>query len=420
MKAAIIAVGSELLGPHRLDTNSLFISELLEGVGVELAGKAVVGDDAKALEDLITFYGARVQVLVLTGGLGPTADDITRPAVAAALGRSMSIDEEFVEVLRQRFASYGIDMPEVNRKQAEVIAGSTRLDNPKGSAPGQRLQHGGCEVFLFPGVPGEMRTMVRQHLQPWLADHTADDAAIERWVLKAACLAESEVEARIAPAYEEFGRENIVVLASPAEILLQAVARGSAEFRQGRLATMQARLAELVGQPVFSLRDEETLESVVGDLLRARGATVATAESCTAGLLAERLTRVAGSSRFFVGGVVTYSNALKASLLGVRTDDLERHGAVSEPVARQMAEQVLRRLGGDFGVGITGIAGPGGGSEEKPVGTVHVAVAGPGGRCEHRRLRLPGDRQRVRQQSSQWALDMLRRMLLDSADDGNR
>ncbi len=417
MKAAIIAVGSELLGVARLDTNSLFLTECLEGFGVELFGKSVVGDDPTALADLIAFYLPRVAVLVLTGGLGPTADDITRQAVAQCLGRQISIDETLVEELRQRFASFGIVMAEVNRRQAEVISGAQRLANPKGSAPGQRLHQDGCEIFLLPGVPREMRAMTELHLRPWLASQPGTEQGLERRTLKVACLPESEVEARIAPAYEEFGRQNIVVLASPGEVDLQAVASGPVAERRCRLEEMQGRLAELVGEPVFSL-DGATLESVVGQLLLAHGATVATAESCTAGLVAERLTRVAGSSQFFVGGVVTYSNALKRSLLGVEGETLERHGAVSEIVGRQMAEQVRRRLQSDYGIGITGIAGPGGGSEEKPVGTVHIAVAGPRGQLAHRRVRFPGDRQSVRQQSSQLALELLRRMLLAAPGSG--
>lgn len=415
MNAAIIAVGTELLGPHRLDTNSLFITGLLESLGTELSGKAVIGDDPAALVDLLAFYMPRVDVLILTGGLGPTADDITRPAVAEALGRSITIDEDFVESLRQRFASYGIVMAEVNRRQAEVIDGSTRLDNPRGSAPGQRLHDEGCELFLFPGVPREMRAMVDEHLRPWLEERSGSDAETERRVIKVACLAESEVESRLVSAYEEFGRQHIVVLAAPGEVTIYAVASGLVEARRERLDTMQRRLVELVGEQVFTQHDDESLESVVGSLLLDRGATLSTAESCTGGLLSERLTRVSGSSGFFVGGVVTYSNALKEALLGVRGDTLESHGAVSEPVCRQMAENVRLRLGSDYGVGITGIAGPGGGSEEKPVGNVHVAVAGPGGQVEHRLRRLPGDRQAVRQQTSQLALEMTRQMLLASA-----
>jgi nicotinamide-nucleotide amidase len=231
-------------------------------------------------------------------------------------------------------------------------------------------------------------------------------------VLKVACLPESAVEERIAPAYAELGREAITILARPGEIRLQVTAAGPPEERRARLAAMQARLAELVGEAVFAWREEETLEGVVGDLLRRAGRTLAVAESCTGGLVAERVTAVPGSSYYFSGGVVAYGNQLKTRLAGVPEELLTAHGAVSEPVARELAEAARRRLGGDYGIGVTGVAGPGGGSEEKPVGTVHLAVAGPGRPTDHRRVRFPGDRERVRWQASQLALEMLRRRLL--------
>ena len=410
MQVAIIAIGSELLGPIRLDTNSLFLTERFEGLGVKLIGKSVVGDDVQGLVDILRFYVKRCDLVVLTGGLGPTADDITRGAVAQACERQVTIDEDVVDDLRRRFASFGLKMPEVNRRQGEVIEGARLLSNAKGSAPGQQLRQAECEIFLFPGVPREMRAMSEDHLFPWLREQLDEDRGVERRELKVACLAESEVEKRISPAYEEFGREVIVVLASPGEVTLQAVAHGSASERTARLDAMEARLRELAGDAVFTQQEGDSLEALVGRELAARGATLATAESCTGGLVAERLTRVPGSSVFFEGGAVTYSNALKQAMLGVREDDLMAHGAVSEVVGRQMAEGVRQRLGSDYGIGITGIAGPGGGSDEKPVGTVHVAVAGPDG-TEHRHLRLPGGRQQVRQQTAQWVLDMTRRML---------
>jgi nicotinamide-nucleotide amidase len=228
-----------------------------------------------------------------------------------------------------------------------------------------------------------------------------------------ACLPESVVEERIAPAYEELGRENITILFSPGEIRVRATAGGPEAERRQRLDAMTARLRELVGDAVFCSREEDTLEGVVGELLRSAGATLTAAESCTGGLLAERITRVPGSSDYFLGGAVTYTNELKTQVLGVPEEMLREHGAVSEPVARAMAEGVRRAYGSDYGVGITGVAGPGGGSEEKPVGTVHIAVAGPRG-TEHRKTRFPGDRERVRMQSAQLGLELLRRMLLAS------
>jgi nicotinamide-nucleotide amidase len=244
-------------------------------------------------------------------------------------------------------------------------------------------------------------------------------------VLKVAGLPESMVEERIAPAYEEFGRQSITILAKPADVRLLATATGPPAERQARLRAMTERLAALVGDAVYSRREEDTLESVVGDLLRAAGATLTVAESCTGGLLGERLTRVAGSSGYFLGGAITYDDRLKTAMLGVPPALLAAHGAVSEAVARAMAEGVRSRLGSDYGAAVTGIAGPGGGSEAKPVGTVHLAIAGPSpapGRPEvdHRQLRLPGERERIRWQASQIALDMLRRRLLAAAAGGGQ
>ncbi len=415
MKAAILAVGSELLGTDRLDTNSLRLTALLSRFGVELRRKAVIGDSEEEIAAEIRTLLPRVDLILITGGLGPTADDVTREAVAAALDRPLHQDDEALATLEQRFQALGWRMPEVNRRQAQVVEGAEILNNPRGSAPGLRLVSGGCTLFLFPGVPTELEGMMASALEPWLAARSGG-VARETAVLKIAGLPESVVEERIAPAYEEFGREAITILASVGEIRLQATAAGPEPQRRARLAAMVARLAELAGDAVYTTRDGDTLESVVGDLLRAAGATLTAAESCTGGLLAQRVTSIAGSSDYFLGGAVTYSNELKTQLVGVPAALIAEHGAVSEPVARAMAEGVRTHLGSDWGVGITGVAGPGGGTPEKPVGTVHVAVAGPRVGVEHRRLRLPGDRERVRQFSAQIALEMLRRRLLASAE----
>ncbi|HYX23029.1 MAG TPA: nicotinamide-nucleotide amidohydrolase family protein, partial [Thermoanaerobaculia bacterium] len=306
----------------------------------------------------------------------------------------------------------GWRMPEVNRRQAQVVDGAEVLPNSRGTAPGMRLESNGCTLFLFPGVPTELEGLMETALEPWLAARSGG-VARETAVLKIAGLPESVVEERIAPAYEELGREAITILADVGEIRLQVTAEGPEPERRARLQAMVARLAELAGDAVYTTREEDTLESVVGDLLRAAGATLTAAESCTGGLLAQRITSVAGSSDYFLGGAVTYSNELKTKLAGVPAGLIAEHGAVSEPVARAMAEGVRRALKSDWGVGITGVAGPGGGTAEKPVGTVHVAIAGPrDGEVEHRKLRLPGDRDRVRRFSAQIALEMLRRRLL--------
>ncbi|HEV7514953.1 MAG TPA: competence/damage-inducible protein A [Thermoanaerobaculia bacterium] len=421
MHAAILAVGSELLSTERLDTNSLRLTAALDRYGVELRKKSVVGDSETDLAAELRALLARVDLVLVTGGLGPTADDITRPAVAAALGRGIHSDPEVLALLEERFRSFARRMPEVNRRQAEVIDGAVVLANALGTAPGLRLDAlaggsagEGATIFLFPGVPHELEGMIADHLAPWLAERSGGIAR-ESVTLKIAGLPESEVEERIAPAYDEFGRESITILAGGGEIKLIATAAGPAGERAARLTAMADRLATLAGDAVYTRNAEDTLEKVVGDLLRQESATLATAESCTGGLLAERLTRLPGSSDYFLGGVVTYSNAQKTRLLGVPAELLAEHGAVSEPVARAMAEGVCRALGSGYGAGITGVAGPGGGSEAKPVGTVHLAVAGPGGRVAHRRFRFPGDRERVRWFASQLALEMLRRLLLGTA-----
>jgi len=415
MKAAILAVGSELLGTDRLDTNSLRLTALLDRYGVELRRKAVIGDAEEEIAAELRSLLDRVDLILITGGLGPTADDVTREAVAAALGRRLVLDAKVLAAIERRFQSLGWAMPEVNRRQAWVVEGAEVIPNPRGTAPGMRLERDGCTLFLFPGVPAELEGMMTDALEPWMAERSGG-VARETAVLKIAGLPESVVEERIAPAYGEFGREAITILANAGEIRLQATAAGPEPERRTRLQAMVARLAELAGDAVFTTRDEDTLESVVGELLRAAGRTLTAAESCTGGLLAQRLTSVPGSSDYFLGAAVTYSDELKVRMVGVPPELLAEHGAVSEPVARAMAEGVRRTLGSDYGVGITGIAGPGGGSEEKPVGTVHIAVAGPGeGDVQHRKLRLPGDRDRVRRFSAQLALEMLRRRLLAAA-----
>jgi nicotinamide-nucleotide amidase len=443
MRAAILAVGSELLGTDRLDTNSLTLAAVLERYGVELAGKAVAGDSEEAIAGEVRHWVERVEVLLVTGGLGPTADDVTRPAVAAALGRAIAVDDSVLARIAARFAEYGMRMPEVNRKQAEMIEGAATIDNPRGSAPGMRIDvpreappeappdKPPGAVFLFPGVPTELEAMIESALVPWLAERSAGRGR-ERGFLKVSGLPESTVEERLAPAYEEYGREAISVLAKPGEVLLQFWAEGGADERRRRLAAISARLRELVGPAVFTDDPGEDLAATVLALLARRGETLATAESCTGGWLGQRITAVPGSSEVYPGGVVAYADAVKEEMLGVPGDLLAAHGAVSEPVARAMALGVRRRFGATYGLAITGVAGPGGGSVDKPVGTVHVALAGPaagaGERGEaaepivvHRSVRFPGDRERVRWLSTALALEMLRRHLLAGAGpDGGR
>jgi nicotinamide-nucleotide amidase len=415
MRAIILAVGTELLGTDRLDTNSLKLTEVLRAHGVQLLRKAALPD----LEDVVAAELGRafqeVELVLVSGGLGPTADDITREALAAAAGVALALDESLLAGIERRFARMGLRMPETNRKQAEVLAGATVLTNRRGSAPGQRLDVDRTTVFLFPGVPTELEGMIESALEPWLEERAPAGDRIETVTLRVACLPESEVEARILPAYAEFGREDITVLAALGDVRVRATAGGAGETREVRLRTMQARLAELLGDAVYASggQDAETtsLEATVGRSLLEKGRTVAVAESCTGGLISERLTRVAGSSGYVLGGVVAYANAAKSDLLGVDPAWIAEHGAVSEPVARALAIGACRVFGADWGIGVTGVAGPGGGSVEKPVGTVFLSVAASGDAVATLRLRLPGDRERVRLGASQFALEMLRRAL---------
>ena len=413
MKAAILAVGSELLGTERLDTNSLALAALLERFGVDLIVKSVIGDDEQAIADELSARLKQVDLVLMTGGLGPTEDDRTRAATAQALGRGLQVDEDWVEHIRKLFASFGRVMPEVNRRQAEVIDGAEMLENRRGSAPGQKLEHDGRFIFLFPGVPRELKGMMADHLEPFLAERAKPGSTVERRTLRVACLPESEVEQRIKAVYKTYGRDAIAVLASPGDIRVQGFAKGTAEERAAVLDPMMAELRRAIGPAVYGEGDQQ-LEEVVGELLKAASMRVVTAESCTGGLIAERLTRTPGSSAWLEGGFVTYSYGLKTLLLGVKTETLETWGAVSEQVVVDMARGALSRCRSELAIAVSGIAGPGGATDEKPVGTVHFALAGPGeDDVEHRQVIFPGDREQVRRMTSQMALDMIRRKLLD-------
>jgi nicotinamide-nucleotide amidase len=415
MRAVILAIGSELVGTDRLDTNSLRLTEQLRAFGVELAWKACLPDDEAAIARALRRALRDAELVLVCGGLGPTADDVTREGVARSLRRPMARDAAIEQAIAERFARFGLRMPEVNAKQAMVIDGATVLENRRGTAPGLRLAVDDRTVFLLPGVPAELDGLVESSVLPWLREKTGGELALETSGLRVACLPESEVEARIQPAYGEFGRHDITVLASTADVRVRVCARGDGPARRARLAAMRERLAELLGEAVYTLEESETLEEVVGRLLKDRGASVATAESCTGGLVAERLTRVAGSSDYFRGGLVVYSNEAKVRLAGVSPAILAEHGAVSLEVASALAEGALERFASDTAIGITGIAGPGGATPGKPVGTVCFALASRSVRSlgsQRLQLRLPGDRARVRSASSQVALDMLRRFLL--------
>ena len=410
--AHIIAVGSELLTAHKIDTNSLFLAGRLEEMGIELRGKSVIGDDMDALRTAIAAARARVDLVMLTGGLGPTSDDLTREATAEVLGLPLDEDPALLEAIHARFRSRGMTMPDANRRQAMVPRGATVLPNPRGTAPGLWLETGDNVLVLLPGPPRELQPMFDEHVQPRLAGRTAG-RRLRRRVVKITGRSESAVEETAYPIYSQLTGPvpiSTTILASPGQIELHLSASGAdIAAIDASLEDGVARLAAALGTAVFST-DGRSLEQVVGDLLRAGRRRIAVAESCTGGLVLGRLTEIPGSSEWVVGGVIAYANAVKTAELHVPEAVLVAHGAVSEPVAALMAANVKARLGADVGVGVTGIAGPGGGSREKPVGTVVIAVAG--GRTDVRTFRFVGDRQMVRTQSVNAALDLVRRQLL--------
>ncbi|MFN2515955.1 MAG: competence/damage-inducible protein A [Pyrinomonadaceae bacterium] len=410
LTAEIIAIGSELLAPDRSDTNSLWLTDKLNSIGIEVKLKTIVGDDDARLEEAIKDATRRSKVVITTGGLGPTEDDITRKVAARALGRRLSLDENILADLRQRFLSFGHVMPERNSRQAMVIEKAEVLPNPNGSAPGMFTEHEGVAIILLPGPPREMRPMFENHVLPKLATRAGSIKVVRR-LLRVAGLGESAVDEKIAPVYTQYENPQTTILFNQSEIEIHLTARGRTEADAGVLLDrLSGQIEERLGNAVFSFAGE-TMEEVVGLKLTLGRYTLAVAESCTGGLVAQRLTDVPGSSKYFIEGAVTYSNEAKTRTLGVEPALLLEHGAVSAPVAEAMAEGIRKRARTDFGLAVTGIAGPGGGSEEKPVGLVYIALADDI-KTKHRKLQIPGDRQLIRWRSSQAALDLLRRRLI--------
>ena len=419
MKAEIIAVGSELLTPDRLDTNSLFLTEELNRLGIEVVRKTIVGDDRGLLSEAFRDALDRVPLVISSGGLGPTEDDLTREAVADLLGRRLHRNDEILRAIQGRFRSFGREMPEVNVRQAMVPEGAEPLDNPGGTAPGLWIEEKGRMIALLPGPPRELKPMFLEKIVPRLARRVSGVRLFHR-DLRVAGMGESHVEQRIAPIYKRYGDVHTTVLASPGEIQIHLrMWTDDSVHAEKTLKEIVEGIQIALGDRIFSARGE-SLEEVVARQLTLNTATIATAESCTGGLLAQRLTSIAGSSSYFLGGVVSYSNELKTAWVNVPTELIQSKGAVSAEVATALADGIRRHVGSTLGVGITGIAGPGGGSEEKPVGTVHIALAHAGGVKEIGRI-YPGDREAVRWQATQIALDLVRvHFLYNGAKSGAR
>jgi nicotinamide-nucleotide amidase len=409
MNAAIIAVGSEMLGPTRVDTNSLKITSILEQYAVPLVRKAIVGDKLADLAGEMRFAAAQADLLIVTGGLGPTEDDLTREALSEAFGLSMEIDQSIIDRLEARFAARGWKMPETNKRQANVFTGQITLTNERGTAPGFHIETAGKHLWVFPGVPHELEWMLETYFTPWLNEVCGGRSRYRR-VLKITGVTESGVDERLKPYYDKHQGELVTILASGGAIEIHLFADGSESEAREVLAANEKEILDIFGHRVYGY-DDDTLESVIGALLKSRGETVAVAESCTGGLLGSRITDVAGSSAYFLGGGICYTGAAKTALAGVDPALIRENGEVSEPVAIAMATGIRDRFASTWGVGITGIAGPTGGTPEKPVGTVHIAVAGPNGH-QHRKLLWQGPRTIIKWFSTQWALDLLRRAML--------
>src|SRR6266542_2819580 len=371
MNAAIIAIGSEMLGPSRLDTNSLKITAVLEDYAVPLVRKSIVGDTQADLVDELVYDVERAEVLIVTGGLGPTEDDLTREALAEAFSLTLRVDHALIERLEQRFAKRGIKMPEVNKRQANVFVGQETLANERGTAPGFHLRLGEKHVFVFPGVPHELEWMLATYFTPWLAEQRGARARHRR-ALKIAGMTESGVEERLKPYYDAHRDEPpLTILATGGQIELHIHADDDEAAAKEHIAAREQELLDLFGERVFGY-DDDSLEAVLGRLLTARGSTVATAESCTGGLLASRITDVAGSSAYFMGGAVVYTAAAKQNLAGVAPALIAEHGEVSEPGGVALALGSRERLGTTNRVGVTGIDGQRGAFEVNKVVTMHI------------------------------------------------
>lgn len=415
-KAEIIAIGSELLTPLRSDTNSLHLTMRLNELGIEVRRKVVIGDDVDDLAVAIRDALLRTDLIITMGGLGPTEDDRTRDAVSRATGRGFVRSGAWVEYMKERFARVGRTLGDNNLRQADLLEGAELLPNPRGTAPGQWLP-GRCSMMMLPGPPRELVPLFDQEGLHRIASLAPRSNPIMTRILHVTGMTESHADSLVGPIYRDLVNPSVTILASPGSIELHLRAR-SEEGRRAEeiIAEVEARFREKLAERIYGV-DEETLQSVVAQRLIDAGMTVVAAESCTGGMLAARLTEISGSSRYFLRGYVCYSNRSKCDDLGVSAELIERHGAVSREVAEAMATGARKRGGADVALAITGIAGPTGGTPEKPVGLVFIALAdGAGVRVLE--CRFAGERAVVRFQATQRALDMLRLRLIELAAQG--
>lgn len=407
--AEIIAVGSELLTPDRIDTNSLWLTMQLNALGVEVRRKLVVGDDRELLAAAVRESLNQVSIVILSGGLGPTEDDVTRDAVSQALGRNLVFRQDLLDALTERFQRLQRKMADNNRRQTFIVEGAEPLPNSRGTAPGQWIECDGKMIMLLPGPPHELKAMFTGDCLPRLRRNLPAQV-IRTLFYRVAGMGESDLDQLISPVYKPYANPVTTILAGAGDIQIHLRARGETDAEADTLlAAVGPAIEELLGDRIYS-RDGAALETVVGEQLRGRSATLSVAESCTGGLLGGRITSVAGSSDYFAGGFLVYSDRMKTDLLGVDPQLLARFSAVSEECSKAMAVGARTRTGSTFAVSVTGEAGPES-STGAPVGTVIIGIAGPDGEPQAKRYLLFGDRNGVRARAAQWALDDLRRSL---------
>lgn len=409
----IVTIGDELLLGETVDHNSAWLGRVLAAAGIRVRRRATVGDDAASIRAAVEEALDRTGVALCTGGLGPTRDDLTKPVVAELFGRELVLDEALLEQLSSRFSERGIRMAAVNRTQAEVPRGAVVFPNSRGTAPGLALEDDrGRLAVLLPGVPHEMRALMLEHVLPFLrARWPAGGRPIVHRRLRTTGIPESTLAERIDDLVAGFEPLTVAFLPSPTGVDIRLTSWGALDEAAAARALDAAEelLRGRVGRYIYG-RDDEDLVDAVARELTARGLTLALAESCTGGLVAKRLTDRPGASEYLFAGIVAYANGAKEAFLGVRPETLAEHGAVSEETVREMVEGALRTTGADAALAITGVAGPGGGTAAKPVGTVWIAAA-LGDRRDVRRFRFGGDREEIRERSAQAALAMLYRML---------
>jgi len=410
LSAEIIAIGSELLTPEKTDTNGLWLTGKLNEIGIDVKLKTIVGDDSMRLEETIKDSVKRSDVVITTGGLGPTEDDITRTISAKAIGRELVFHEDIVENLRVRFRAWGREMPEINKRQAYVIEGAEILPNPNGSAVGMSVKIGEKFLIILPGPPRENQPMFNNFVFQKLKEK-AGEVVFRKRILKVSGLGESAIDEAIAPIYSAYENVSTSILFNKSEVEVHLTAQGKTDSEADALnEEIAAKIVETLGIAVFST-DGEEMEEVVGKLLTERSETLSVAESCTGGLISQRLTDISGSSAYFIEAVIAYANEAKINALNVSPEIIAQYGAVSAKTAEAMAKGMRERAKTDYAISITGIAGPTGGTDEKPVGTVFIGYS-DAQLTKSFKMVLPGDRYLIRWRSSQAALDYLRRQIL--------